>query len=95
MFNKSHRDIFSKFKDTYLSKADEFVHIQKTVRRGTCQTPLNYIMQINNVEVTDLPIPFRLSHLSRKELIKHKYNYFYIGDNTCIRRSEFWKSSWQ
>ena len=73
VFNKSHRDIFSKFKDTYLSKADEFVHIQKTVRRGTCQTPLNYIMQINNVEVTDLPIPFRLSHLSRKELLKHNW----------------------
>ena len=70
IFNKSHKDIFLKFKDTYISNADEFIHTQKTVRRGTCQTPLNYIMQINNVEVTDLPIPFRLSHLSRKELLK-------------------------
>ncbi len=73
IFNKSHKDIFSKFKDAYMADADEFIHLQKTVRRGTCQTPLNYIMQMNEVEVTDLPMPFRLSHLSRKDLLTHNW----------------------
>jgi|TARA_R110000803_G_scaffold139900_3_gene206535 hypothetical protein len=70
IFNNSHRKLFDDFKEKYMDNADEFINLQKTVRRGTCQTPLNYIVQMSDVEVNYLPSPFRLSHLHRKDMLK-------------------------
>ena len=74
IFNESHRDLFKKFKDFYLENSDEFIKLQtKTVKRGTCQTPLNYFIQMNNVEVDFMPPEFRVSHLNRKEMLGHNW----------------------
>ena len=70
IFNKSHKDIFLEFKDLYLNNVDEFVELQdKIVRKGTEQTPLNYWVQKNAVELNlDLPFTYKLTHIHRKEL---------------------------
>jgi hypothetical protein len=108
IFNKSHRKIFLKFKEAYMSNLEEFLYTQNTVRRGTCQTPLNYIMQMNNVKVKNLPIPFRLSHLPRKDLLNHnwqlnedstpffiKYGYVWIFSGFDKRvRNELMDQAW-
>ena len=73
IFNKSHRELFMKFKDKYMKNADEFIELQKTVRRGTCQTPLNYVVQMSDIDVNFLPIPYRLSHLPRKDLLSYNW----------------------
>ena len=53
---------------------DEFVELQtKKVIRGTCQTPLNYLVQMNNIDLTYLPKPYRLSHLYRKGMLVHNW----------------------
>ena len=96
IFNKSHKDIFLEFKDLYLNNVDEFVELQdKTVRKGTEQTPLNYWVQKNGVELNlDLPFTFKLTHIHRKDMfgynwqlnedrtplfIKHAYNWVFNG----------------
>ena len=49
IFNKSHKELFKKFEKFYKENVDEFIKLQtKTVKRGTCQTPLNYITQMND-----------------------------------------------
>ena len=70
IFNKSHRDIFLEFKDLYLNNVDEFVELQdKVVRKGTEQTPLNFWVQKNAVELNlDLPFTYKLTHIHRKEM---------------------------
>ena len=96
IFNKSHKDIFLEFKDLYLNNVDEFVELQdKIVRKGTEQTPLNYWVQKNGVELNlDLPFTFKLTHIHRKDMfgynwqlnedriplfIKHAYNWVFNG----------------
>ena len=69
IFNKSHKPIFDQFKEKYMKDLDQFLNLQKTVRRGTCQTPLNYIVQMSGIDVNYLPMPFRLSHLHRKDML--------------------------
>ena len=69
IFNESHRKLFTEFKEKYMENADEFIDLQKTVRRGTCQTPLNYVVQMSGVEVNFLSKPFRVSHLPRKQML--------------------------
>jgi len=57
----------------YLDNVDEFVELQdKIVRKGTEQTPLNYWLQMNHVEMNlDLPFSFKLTHIHRKDMFKH------------------------
>ena len=96
IFNKSHKDIFLEFKDLYLNNTKEFVELQdKVVRKGTEQTPLNYWVQKNDVELNlDLPFVYKLTHIHRKEMfgynwqleedrtpyfIKYGYNWVFNG----------------
>ena len=73
IFNEKHRHIFDKFKEKYMDDVDDFLHLQKTVRRGTCQTPLNYVVQMSGIDVNYLPLPYRLSHLHRKDMFGYNW----------------------
>jgi len=73
VFNKSHRDVFDKFKKIYTDNVDYFVNQQTTLRRGTDQTPFNYIMRMNDVDIKFLPPHYRVSHLPRKDLLHYNW----------------------
>ena len=81
IFNKSHKDIFLEFKNLYLNNIDQFVELQdKTVRKGTEQTPLNYWVQKNGVELNlDLPFTYKLTHIHRKDMFRHNWQ---LNDDT-------------
>ena len=63
------------FKSFYLDNIDEFIDLQDNkVRKGNEQTPLNYWLQKNKVDVNiDLPLPFKLTHLQRKHLFNYNW----------------------
>jgi len=75
VFNEEHKEMLQGFKSFYLEHIDEFIDLQdKKVRKGNEQTPLNYWLQKNKVDVNiDLPLPFKLTHLHRKGLFGHNY----------------------
>ena len=75
IFNESHREVFQSFKELYYNNVDEFVELQdKTVHKGTEQTPLNYWLQKNNVELNlTLPFSYKLTHMHRKEMFGHNW----------------------
>ena len=81
-FNESHKEVFKSFKQLYYDNIDTFIELQdKIVKKGTEQTPLNYWLQINNVDINlSLPLPFKLTHMNRKELFSH--NWQINQDNT-------------
>ena len=75
IFNEQHREVFQSFKELYYDNVDEFVDLQdKTVHKGTEQTPLNYWLQKNNIELNlTLPFSFKLTHIHRKDMFKHNW----------------------
>ncbi len=73
VFNKSHRLVFEKFKQFYLENSDELLEIQFNLRRGTDQTPLNYFMYMNDIDINFLPMKYRVSHLPRKDLLQYNW----------------------
>ena len=96
VFNEEHKDLFQRFKQFYIDNIDEFIKLQdEIVKKGTEQTPMNYWLQTNQIDVNiDLPLPFKLTHLQRKELfnynwqlkedkipfvVKYGYNYSFNG----------------
>ena len=75
VFNEEHKELFNGFKRFYLENTEKFCKLQdEIVKKGTEQTPMNYWLQTNNVDVNlDLPLPFKLTHLQRKELFSYNW----------------------
>lgn len=75
IFNESHREIIEGFKQLYLDNIDTFINLQDNiVEKGNDQTPLNYWLQMNDVDVNlTLPTAFKLTHMHRKELFNHNW----------------------
>ena len=75
VFNETHREFFESFKQLYLDNTDMFIEAQdKTVKKSTEQTVINYWLQIKNIDVNlDLPLAFKLTHLHRKEMFSHNW----------------------
>ena len=110
IFNKEHKDLFTQLKNLYYDYTDILIKLQdETVKKGTEQTPLNYLIQLNKIDVNiDLPISFKLSHLHRKELLGHnwqlnedttpffiKYGYiWYFQGFAKNQRTNFMKQTW-
>jgi len=93
IINKKHKSIFSKFKEFYETNKDKLISLQdEIVKKGTDQTPFNYWLQINNVDVNfNLPISFRLSHIHRKDMLG--YNWQIDEDETpfFLKYSYVWQ----
>ena len=53
-----------------MDNLESFCKLQdEIVKKGTEQTPLNYWLQMNNVDVkTDLPMIYKLTHMHRNDL---------------------------
>tara|TARA_B100000508_G_C11447854_1_gene272378 strand:- start:12 stop:803 length:792 start_codon:yes stop_codon:yes gene_type:complete len=75
IFNKSHREFFQSLKQLYYDNKEKFMELQDVkVRKGNDQTPINYWLQINNVELNlDLPVAFNLTHLHRREMFSYNW----------------------
>ena len=75
IFNEDHKDFFESFKELYYNNVDTFCKLQDNiVKKGTEQTPLNYWLQIKEIDVNrTLPIAFKLTHMHRKDLFHHNW----------------------
>ena len=75
IFNETHKEFFTTFKELYYNNVDTLVDLQDNkVKKGTEQTPFNYWLQINNIDVNrTLPIAFKLTHMHRKDLFHHNW----------------------
>lgn len=75
IFNREHRKFFKSFKQMYYDNIDTLIDLQDNiVKKGTEQTPLNYWLQMKDIDVNrDLSIGFKLTHMHRKELFSHNW----------------------
>ncbi len=93
IFNEDHREFFAKLKDLFYEKQDDFIRLQdKDVRKGNDQTPINYLLQIMDIDVKlDIPFSFNLTHMHRKDMLG--YNWQLNEDNTplFIKHGYVWR----
>ena len=75
IFNKSHREFFQSLKQLYYDNVEKFMELQDVkVKKGNDQTPINYWLQINDIDVNlDLPIAYNLTHMNRKEMFSYNW----------------------
>ncbi len=75
VFNETHKNLFQDLKNFYIKNKRDFIKLQdEVVRKGNDQTPINYWVQKNNIELKFLPQALWMcSHMHRKEMLSHNW----------------------
>jgi hypothetical protein len=94
IFTEKHKQFLAELKEYYYSNFDVVKHYHDTVKRGTDQTPYNYMLQLKDVkvDVNGLPSEFMLNHLQRFDWFSHNWQ---LGDKTpfFLKYGYIWKFS--
>ena len=69
VINKQHKELCTAITDFWHSNAETLTNLQTTLRKGTDQTPVNYLTRQLDYDVTLLNKRWNLTHLNRKELL--------------------------
>lgn len=71
-FDKSHRQLFKDFIEFHEQNKDEINKRQyKTLRKGFDQTPFNFFVRQQNVDVEFMTPNFSLMHLDKKDILRN------------------------
>jgi hypothetical protein len=70
VLNQSHADICQEILNFWNDNSNELIQLQQNLRKGTDQTPVNYIAK-SKTNVNLLNKKWNLTHLNRKELIQN------------------------
>ena len=79
IFNKKHKEFFDYVNQVYLENKDSFIYVQKNFGVGTDQTPINYFLQEQNIDMKLLPYEFNMTDLVRKEILDEALTFTKIG----------------
>lgn len=89
--NKQHKEFFSAMIELYTTNKDAFIKMQNTYHTGTDQTPLNFMLQINDIDTKLLPYEFNMTDMTRKEILTTELTMTDIGwiyHFNCIPNNE-------
>tara|TARA_Y100001973_G_C5188614_1_gene329434 strand:- start:1229 stop:2038 length:810 start_codon:yes stop_codon:yes gene_type:complete len=75
IFNETHKEFFDNLKQFYYDYQDIIIdHQENRVKKGNDQTPINYLLQLHNIELNlDLPVAYNLTHLHRREMFSYNW----------------------
>jgi len=67
--NKQHKDFFNKIVSFYHENSERLKQIETTLHVGTDQTPVNILLEKENVDVKLIPYEFNMVDMNRKEIL--------------------------
>jgi len=75
IFDKTHKPFLQRVKKFYYDNYESImVYQNEKVKKGTDQSVLNYLLQIDDIDVhTELPPPYMLNHLYRFDWLSHNW----------------------
>ena len=75
IINESHKEFLKELKTFYHDYKDLLIGMQDvSIKKGTDQTPFNYLLQMNNIDVNiELPRAFNVNHLVRGDWLSHNW----------------------
>jgi hypothetical protein len=76
--NKKHKQFFKYITNYYIQNKDEFKEVEK-LHVGTDQTPLNFLLQQQDIDVKLLSYEFNMQDMPRKEILDEELTMTKIG----------------
>ena len=89
--NKKHKSIFQSLIQLYNENKDNLITMQNTYHTGTDQTPMNFMLQMNDIDVKLLPYEYNMTDMPRKEILNNDMTMTHIGwiyHFNCIPNNE-------
>jgi len=77
--NERHKDFFKQMIEFYNTRSEQLQWMQNTYHVGTDQTPMNFLLQMNNIDVKVLPYEFNMQDMPRKEILDNNFTMTKIG----------------
>ena len=71
VLNSKHKQLTKDIINFRQQHSEEVVKLQSTLRKGTDQTPVNYLVRKNGLEINLLNKKWNLTHLTRKEVLSN------------------------
>jgi hypothetical protein len=79
LVNKSHEEFFTKIKSFYFENKDLLVKMQETFGTGTDQPVLNFMTQIEKIDMKFLPYTYNMQELYAREGLDDNMSYIDMG----------------
>jgi len=74
IINRTHKPFLELVKKFYYDNYTDLMSLQDSVKKGTDQTPINFLLQTNKIKLNlDIPIVYNLRHLPAKELFSYNW----------------------
>jgi len=93
IINKKHQPFLENVERFYYDNHELLLHYENSkVKKGTDQTPFNYLLQIEKIDTNiEMPMAYNLTHLQRKEMLG--VNWQLKDDNTpfFIKYGYLWR----
>jgi len=67
--NSTHKDFFKTITDFYHTNREQLQWMENTYHVGSDQTPMNFLLQKNEIDVKVLPYEFNMQDMTRKEVL--------------------------
>ena len=77
--NKKHRQFFQDIISFYFSNQGNLIKMQETFHTGTDQTPLNFLLDLYNIDVKLFSYEFNMCDMVRKEILDEDLTMTKIG----------------
>ena len=99
IYNKNHKDFLKSIINFYEQNAEQLRVAEKTWHAGTDQTPVNIMIEKNNIDLKLLPYEYNMCDMNRKELFTDDllftkwgwvYQYNSIPNNKEDRLTLYW-----
>jgi hypothetical protein len=69
IFNETHKEFFQKIIDFFHTNRENLLQVEKAWHAGTDQTPVNFLVHLNNIDYKVLPYEYNMCDMFRKELL--------------------------
>lgn len=99
IINESHKDYLNKFKQYYAENREEIFKVESFVKLGTDQTPMNFFLQMNNIQTKLFSYEYNMMGLNlmdglHEDLPFLKFGWIYhfngIPDTSYGNKVEYW-----
>jgi hypothetical protein len=70
IYNGNHKDFAKKVIEFYNNNKENLMEIERTFHGGTVQTPVNFLIHLENIDYKLLPYEYNMADMVRKEILR-------------------------
>ena len=79
IYNEKHRDFANKVINFYNENKENLMKVERAFHGGTVQTPVNFLIHLENIDYKLLPYEYNMADMVRKEILTEDLLFTKVG----------------